>query len=77
MADSTIDTTVTSIDTTNLEVLANSPAQAMAVVYQVMANTIGLSMQNAQANYANMLQIGTATVAVGVTNILRQLASKP
>jgi len=47
---------------TNVKVLAEAPAQALATLYQTMAHSIGLSMQNAVANQQNM-----NTIATGVT----------
>lgn len=67
---------VTTIDTTNLQVLGNAPAQSMALVYQVLASSISLSMQNAQADFGGMLQIGTATVSVGVAGIVSYMPAK-
>jgi len=56
----------------NVKVLADSPAQAMATIYQTMAHSIGLSMQNSVANQQNMNSIGTAVTTQGV-NVLYSL----
>lgn len=54
---------------TNVKVLAEAPAMAMATVYQTMAQAIGLSMQNAVANQQTM---NTLSVAV-LTKCVSQL----
>jgi hypothetical protein len=58
---------------TNVKVLAEAPAMAMATVYQTMAQAIGLSMQNAVANQQNM---NTLSVAV-LTKCVSQLGLTP
>ena len=73
MPNTAIQDTVTSINATNMEVLANAPAQSTTLVYQVLANSISLSMQNAQADYAGMLKVGNAIVSVAVANIARNV----
>lgn len=50
----------------NVKVLADAPAQALGTVYQVMAQTVGLSMQNAVANQQNMNTIDTGVTTQGV-----------
>jgi hypothetical protein len=50
----------------NVKVLADAPAQALGTVYQVMAQTVGLSMQNAVANQQNMNTIDTSVTTQGV-----------
>jgi len=58
----------------NVKVLADSPAQAMSTLYQTMAHSTGLSMQNAVANQQNMATIDTAVTTQGV-NLLYTLAT--
>jgi Killing trait len=53
----------------NVKVLADAPAQAMATIYQVMAQTVGLSMQNSVANQQNMNTIDTSVTTQGVNLI--------
>jgi hypothetical protein len=53
----------------NVKVLAESPAQALAMTYQTMAQAIGLSMQNAVANQQNMNTISTSVTTQGVNLI--------
>ncbi len=46
--------------------LGNSAAHAMATVYQVMAHSVGLSMQNAVANQQRMNTLSNGVTACGV-----------
>lgn len=61
------------IANTNVDVLGNAPAVSVAQVYQVLAHSIGLSMQSAQANSAGLMQIGNAVVTVAVAQIMQKL----
>lgn len=54
----------------NVKVLGEAPAQAMALVYQTAAHSISLAMENAQNSQGNMQQIGQAIVSAAVTKIL-------
>jgi hypothetical protein len=49
-----------------VEVLADAPAQALASVYQVTAQAVGLSMQNALANQQGMNSIDTSVTTQAV-----------
>ncbi|ACI99389.1 MULTISPECIES: RebB family R body protein [Rhodospirillales] len=51
----------------NVTILAAAPAQAMATLYQVMAQSIGLSMQNAVARQRSMAMIDTAVTTQGTS----------
>ncbi len=64
---------LSSVVDTNTEVLGNSPAESVSMVYQALAHSIGLSLQSAQANNTGLLFIGTAVVAVGTTKILSKI----
>ena len=55
---------------TNVKVLGESPAQALSIVYQTMAHSLSLSMQNANSTQQQMQQIGNAIVAKAVNNIM-------
>jgi hypothetical protein len=55
---------------TNVKVLGESPAQALSVVYQTMAHSISLSMQNASTGQNQMQQIGTAIVSAACKAIV-------
>ncbi len=51
----------------NLTVLGNAPAQSMATAYQILAQSVGVSMQNAVANQQNMNTIDAAIVSQGIS----------
>jgi hypothetical protein len=55
---------------TNVKVVAEAPAQSMALVYQSMAHSISLAMQNAQQAQGGLQQIGNAVTSSAVTMIL-------
>jgi len=61
---------------TNVKVLGEAPAQSMGIVYQSMAHSISLSMQNAQQAQGGLQQIGNAIVSSGVTMILNAVNKK-
>ncbi|USG63067.1 RebB family R body protein [Sneathiella marina] len=50
----------------NLTVLGGAPAQSMATAYQMMAQAVGVSMQNAVANQHSMNTIDNAIVSQGI-----------
>jgi len=50
----------------NLTVLGTAPAQSMATAYQMLAQSVGVAMQNAVANQQNMNTIDTAIVSQGI-----------
>lgn len=54
----------------NVKVLGEAPAQSMAMVYQTMAHSISLAMQNAQQAQGGLQQIGNAVTSSAVTMIL-------
>lgn len=54
---------------TNVKVLAESPATALAVVYQVLGSVVGMTMQNSAAAQQNMQTLAQAAVAHAVTII--------
>lgn len=53
----------------NVKVLGEAPAMAMGTVYQVMAQSVGLSMQNAVSAQQQMNTIAQASTAQGVNLI--------
>lgn len=53
----------------NVKVLGEAPAMAMGTVYQVMAQSVGLSMQNAVSAQQQMNTIAQAATAQGVNLI--------
>ena len=50
--------------------LGEAPAQSMALVYQSMAHSISLAMQNAQQAQGGLQQIGNAVTSSAVTMIM-------
>ncbi|MCZ7659846.1 MAG: RebB family R body protein [Xanthobacteraceae bacterium] len=54
----------------NVKVLGEAPAQSMALVYQTMAHSISLAMENAQQAQGGLQQIGIAVTSSAVTMIL-------
>ncbi|MCC3305805.1 RebB family R body protein [Sneathiella sp. HT1-7] len=50
----------------NLTVVGGAPAQSMGTVYQMMAQSVGVSMQNAVSNQQNMNTIDNAIVTQGI-----------
>lgn len=55
---------------TNVKVLAEAPAQSMAMVYQTMAHSISLSMQNAVSSQNSMQQLNAAIIAHACKQIM-------
>ncbi|WP_169569635.1 RebB family R body protein [Sneathiella limimaris] len=51
----------------NMTALGNAPAQSMATAYQLLAQSVGVSMQNAVANQQNMNTIDSAIVSQGIS----------
>jgi hypothetical protein len=60
----------------NVKVIAESPAMAMSMVYQTMAQSLSLSMQNATFSQQQMQQIGSSIASVGSAKIM-ELINKP
>jgi hypothetical protein len=56
----------------NTTVLGSASANAMATIYQVMAHSVGLSMQNAVANQQRMNALSSGVTTQGV-NLLYAL----
>ncbi len=55
---------------TNVKVLAEAPAQSIAMVYQTSAHSIALAMENAQQAQGGLQQIGNAVTSSAVTMIM-------
>lgn len=64
-----------SVTQTNLNVVAESPAQAMGALYQVSSHSMGMAMQNAVATQQAMNQVTSSIASVGAKMIL-DLANK-
>ena len=62
----TVNTQITdAVTQTNVKVLGESPAEALAVASQAMAHAVGLAMENATQTQGGMQQINnTATAAM-------------
>lgn len=58
------------ITQTNVKVLAEAPAEAMGVVYQVLGQTISLTMQNGASTQQNMQTVAAAATAKAVEMIM-------
>ena len=54
----------------NVKVLAEAPAQSLALVYQTAAHSLSLAMENAQQAQGGLQQIGNAVTASAVTMIM-------
>ncbi len=64
MPSDTVNAQITdSVTQTNVKVVAEAPAQAIASLYQVASHASGLSMQNAVYGQQAMNQITTAVVS--------------
>jgi Killing trait len=55
---------------TNVKVVAEAPAQAIAALYQVASHSVGLSLQNAVQSQQALSQISTAVVSKAATMIM-------
>jgi len=53
----------------NVKVLADAPGQALGTLYQVMAQSVGIGMQNATAAQQNATTLGQAAATQGVNLI--------
>jgi hypothetical protein len=54
---------------TNVKVVAEAPAQAMAAFYQVIAAANGMAAQNAVSNQHNLNQLNATIVAQAISII--------
>lgn len=72
MADNTpVNSQITdAVTQTNVKVLGEAPAQAMGMVYQTMAHSISLSMQNSMQTQGGLQQIGNAVTSTACRLIL-------
>lgn len=74
MADDALSTISSSVAQTNLKVVGEAPAHSVAIVYQVLAETIGLSMQVTQSVSSGLQQLGTAATALATSVISKQIS---
>jgi len=70
MADEVNSQITDSVTQTNVKVVGEAPAQAMGLVYQTMAHSISLSMQNAMQAQANLQTINNAVTSSACRMIL-------
>ncbi|MDD9945030.1 MAG: RebB family R body protein [Myxococcales bacterium] len=56
---------------TNTKVLAEAPAMGVALVYQMFAQSVGLSIQNATSNQHNMQTVAGAATAKAIEMITK------
>lgn len=67
----TVNSQVTdAITQTALQVLGEAPSHSMAMVFQTMAHSMGLAMQNAVSVQNGMQQIQTSVVATACAKIV-------
>jgi hypothetical protein len=80
MADTVNNQVTDAVTQTNVKVLAEAPAQSMALIYQTTAHSISLAMENAQQAQGGLQQIGNAVTSSAITMILnaaKQFESTP
>ena len=70
MADEVNSQITDSVTQTNVKVVGEAPAQAMGLVYQTMAHSISLSMQNAMQGQASLQTINNAVTSSACRMIL-------
>lgn len=72
MADSTpVNSQITdAVTQTNVKVVAEAPAQAIASLYQVASHSTGLALQNAVHSQQALNQISSAVVSKAVALIM-------
>lgn len=71
MADTVSPMITGAVTQTIAKVLAEAPAEALAMVYQVFGQSVSLSMQNATAAQQNMNTIASTAVATAVKPIIQ------
>ncbi len=78
MADSTpVNSQITdAVTQTNVKVVAEAPAQAIATLYQVASHSTGLSLQNAVQSQQALNQISSAVVSKAAALIMA-IGEKP
>lgn len=77
MAQTAVNEQITdAVTQTNVKVLGEAPAQSMAMVYQTLAHSISLAMQNAQQAQGGLQQIGNAVTSSAVTMIMNAVQQK-
>lgn len=54
----------------NVKVLADAPAMAMGSIYQTLAHSLGIAMENAAANQQSANQVAQAVVTRCIESLL-------
>lgn len=70
MADNVNAQITDAVTQTNVKVVAEAPAQAVAALYQVASHSAGLSLQNAVHSQQALNQISNAVISKAVTMIM-------
>lgn len=63
------------VTSTNTNVIGLAPSQAMGVLYQGVAASVNLSIQNAQNSSQQLNQIGQAVTSVACEKIMKMMGS--
>jgi hypothetical protein len=70
MADTVNSQITDAVTQTNVKLLGDAPAQSMAMVYQAMAHSLSLSMQNAVSAQNGMQQLNAAIISTACRQIM-------
>ncbi|WP_011178426.1 RebB family R body protein [Caedibacter taeniospiralis] len=62
-----------SVTSNMMNVIGMAPAQAMGVLYQGVASTANLAIQNAQSSSQQLNQIGQAVTSVACERIMKMM----
>ena len=75
MADnSTVNAQITdAVTQTNVNVVGESPAQAMGSLYQMAAHANGMAMQNSVANQQNLNQLNPGTACNAIQSVIGEM----
>ncbi|MGO1070250.1 RebB family R body protein [Lysobacter sp. CA199] len=77
MADTPVNSQITdAVTQTNVKVVAEAPAQAIASLYQVSSHSTGLALQNAVHSQQVLNQISSAVVSKAV-QLIMAVGDKP
>lgn len=64
-----------SVTQSNVEVLGNSPAQALGNLYQVLSSSLSLAVQNAVSNQQNANNTNNAVTTMCINTLLSENSS--
>ena len=72
MAETPVNSQITdAVTQVNVKTLGESPVQALGMVYQVLAHSTGLSMENAMQTQGGMQQIANSVASAICTMIMK------